>query len=239
MSLTETSEKLARFNHHPHPAIDFCVEVEILEGMLYDLENNIGDVSLDKLSQRIYRATAFRVGGDLIAVSAKRILTRLHYRAEALMDQKTQPDKIFTWSPRWTCFHCNESFTNRSEAAEHFGLDFEETPACVAILTEGEKAIVANRQHWRERATKAEDKIENLEYQLFLEKSNYRPFGKAQNLVEALANWETIEGRMLAAEDTLSAIPRWLRKFFRARAERLGMKRLRENKKFRSSLGLP
>lgn len=33
-----TSEKLALFGHHPEPAIDFCIEVEALEGWAYELK---------------------------------------------------------------------------------------------------------------------------------------------------------------------------------------------------------
>lgn len=31
---------------------------------------------------------------------------------------------------KWRCFHCDAVFTRRKDAAEHFGADQEETPAC-------------------------------------------------------------------------------------------------------------
>ena len=30
----------------------------------------------------------------------------------------------------WRCFHCNEVFTKRADAAEHFGAHVDDTPAC-------------------------------------------------------------------------------------------------------------
>lgn len=65
------AEPLGRFGHHPNPAIDFCVEVECLEGMAYD--RGVGDAVPD-LEKRLSRALAFRVGGDEIAVKAKQLL---------------------------------------------------------------------------------------------------------------------------------------------------------------------
>lgn len=31
---------------------------------------------------------------------------------------------------QWRCFHCDAVFTRRKDAAEHFGADQTETPAC-------------------------------------------------------------------------------------------------------------
>lgn len=33
--------------------------------------------------------------------------------------------------PQWRCFHCNQIFTRVEDAAEHFGADIGDQPACV------------------------------------------------------------------------------------------------------------
>jgi len=74
--MIETAGKLGRFGHHPDPATDFCVEVECIEGE--HLNNKIGFMNgtptLDELRERVGRAMEFRVGGDLNAIEAKRLL---------------------------------------------------------------------------------------------------------------------------------------------------------------------
>lgn len=73
------TEKLGRFGHHPDPAIDFCVEVEVLENEA--LNHSIGFMndtpSRHEIRNRIDRAMTFVVGGDLNAVAAKALLRRL------------------------------------------------------------------------------------------------------------------------------------------------------------------
>lgn len=71
----QTQEKLARFGHHPDPATDFCVEVEVIEGEVYDA--SVGMADADKVRDRISRALDFRVGGDVIAINAKATLRDL------------------------------------------------------------------------------------------------------------------------------------------------------------------
>jgi hypothetical protein len=66
------SEQLGRFDHHPDPAIDFCIEVEELEGMAYN--RRVGFGPEPTLNARVNRAMDFRVGGDLNAIAAKGIL---------------------------------------------------------------------------------------------------------------------------------------------------------------------
>lgn len=65
---------LARFDHHPDPAIDFCIEVEELEGMAYD--RSVGMPAPD-FESRVEKALDFRVGGDQWAVAAKAALRTL------------------------------------------------------------------------------------------------------------------------------------------------------------------
>jgi hypothetical protein len=72
-----TTEALGRFGHHPNPAVDFCCEVDALEG--YAAEYKAGGFGIDKaaLTERIARALTFVVGGDEHAVAAKGQLRRL------------------------------------------------------------------------------------------------------------------------------------------------------------------
>lgn len=68
-------EKLGRFDHHPDPAIDFCVEVETLSGLVYEAQ--VGMIPSQPVFERIDRAMSFRVGGDLGAISAKETLRQI------------------------------------------------------------------------------------------------------------------------------------------------------------------
>lgn len=69
------TEQLARFQHHPNAAIDFCAEVDALEGLVY--EAAIGNRPRAPVIDRIYSALDFAVGGDANAVAAKDTLRRL------------------------------------------------------------------------------------------------------------------------------------------------------------------
>lgn len=63
------------FGYHADPAIDFCVEVDALEGLHYEVSVGIGDKS--ELRKRIARAMQFRVGGDTSCIQAKEIVRRI------------------------------------------------------------------------------------------------------------------------------------------------------------------
>lgn len=65
---------LGRFGWHPDPAIDFCVEVEVIEGLVYDAK--VGLVEKKPVEDRIFKAMTFRVGGVGMAVDAKAALRR-------------------------------------------------------------------------------------------------------------------------------------------------------------------
>ena len=67
-----TEARLGRFDHHPDPAIDFCVEVEVLQGLVYEAQ--FGMIPAAPVFERIDRAMSFRVGGDLHAIAAKEML---------------------------------------------------------------------------------------------------------------------------------------------------------------------
>ena len=72
---------MARFGHHPEPAIDFCIEVEELEAIAESSRLGLTgfghEQDRETLDQRIERAMDFRVGGDAGCVAAKDALRRL------------------------------------------------------------------------------------------------------------------------------------------------------------------
>ncbi|MBY3162081.1 hypothetical protein HFO65_15715 [Rhizobium laguerreae] len=73
--MTDTIEKLGRFGHHPDPAIDFCVEVEELEGMMFN--RRVGFDAEPALDSRVEKAMDFRVGGDMNAIGARQTLKEI------------------------------------------------------------------------------------------------------------------------------------------------------------------
>jgi len=133
----------------------------------------------------------------------------------------------------WRCFHCDEVFADRQCAQDHFGLDECETPGCVAILTEGERAILEDRRMWRERAFQEERDHEqtatDLSHLRWDVREIIRREAKRQNVAltdnarELKWVWETMEGQMLAADAALNAAPRWLASWLRRRAERVAI----------------
>lgn len=64
-----------RFDHHPDPAIDFCIEVDALEGLVADVRAGVEKRGV--VEERLFKATMFRVGGDMRAVSARQKLLTL------------------------------------------------------------------------------------------------------------------------------------------------------------------
>jgi hypothetical protein len=81
-SMQAETEQLGRFGHHPDPAIDFCVEVECIEGMTYDA--SVGLQTPSTVKQRVDRAMTFRVGGDEGCVAAKQIVRDCDQRLRAM-----------------------------------------------------------------------------------------------------------------------------------------------------------
>jgi len=70
------NERTCRFGHHPDPAIDFCIEVEAIQGEAYN--ERVGfPIEGPPLADRIFRAMQFRVGGDEGAVWAKSLLREI------------------------------------------------------------------------------------------------------------------------------------------------------------------
>lgn len=125
----------------------------------------------------------------------------------------------------WRCFHCDEVFTTRDAAAEHFGSgNYEaETPLCVeAATTEQKQLISTNRELWEE-LQKARHENEDLEDRLhsfeYIARKLTKKAHATTNDIEH--EWDFMQGRVIAAEAAINAAPRWLAGFLRRRAERL------------------
>lgn len=82
-----TNEKLGLFGHHPEPAYDFCVEVEVLQGMVYDVYTE--GLSVATLLDRIAKAMEFVVGGDEQAILAKGLLYEIETKVKAMQVPKS------------------------------------------------------------------------------------------------------------------------------------------------------
>ena len=72
------SDALGRFNHHPDPAIDFCIEVEELQAISIDIALGLASkFERQSFGDRLFNAMSFRVGGDEGAIAAKAMLREL------------------------------------------------------------------------------------------------------------------------------------------------------------------
>ena len=64
-----------KYEHHPDPATAYCIEVDILEGLFFDMRH--GMAQKEDVSYRAARAMQFKVGGDERAIAAKNRLREL------------------------------------------------------------------------------------------------------------------------------------------------------------------
>lgn len=76
-----TAEILCRFGHHPDAAIDFCIEVEVLQGMIFDVTRRLTSDDPDTLRRRIEVALSrqfldqnARDAGRLLAAEGRKLL---------------------------------------------------------------------------------------------------------------------------------------------------------------------
>lgn len=63
----------------------------------------------------------------------------------------------YALSHEWRCFHCDEVFTDRAAAAEHFGADQGETPACKLNQVEGGMVTLLREAHGELRRYRDDD----------------------------------------------------------------------------------
>ena len=100
----------------------------------------------------------------------------------------------------WRCFHCDETFTDRRAARDHFGADETGMAACVQVLTETEKAIVEDRSEWRDRALRAEAEGEQLGFELNQYRWGLLKGWKGDHSPADIRNmFDSLEGELLAA----------------------------------------
>lgn len=92
----------------------------------------------------------------------------------------------------WRCFHCNEIFTDKEKAAEHFGSgNYElDIPICIeAATTEMKTLVLTNREMFNE-LMKERQACEDAEYQRDCWEQAARMFLKQPNATwHDLANY--------------------------------------------------
>ena len=85
-------------------------------------------MAADTLRERIARAVAANVtNADGFPLVSYDDATRIINAILPLVEQAIQQARE---QKGWTCFHCDETFTDVYEAREHFGADEYKTPAC-------------------------------------------------------------------------------------------------------------
>lgn len=117
----------------------------------------------------------------------------------------------------WRCFHCEEVFTDKASAEEHFGLDREEWPAaCVDPLRTDEKerqaAFVSafkEMEAAQEECERLRAQVEQLEHTTEGQQAaihSYKPFRECNSINDVFFVYDSIEGRALSAEEKLTAL---------------------------------
>lgn len=129
--------------------------------------------------------------------------------------EKDQADAILEALP-WRCFHCDFVTSDPAEALAHFGErdDAEEfKPICKwwdGLAEDERKATLQDTlKQLREREDelmRAQTKIEGLEYQVDSFEScirSYKPFKNCRTIHDVFCEFDSMEGRALAAEERL------------------------------------
>jgi hypothetical protein len=107
----------------------------------------------------------------------------------------------------WTCFHCDETFTTPEAARHHFGEDETRDPACII---NGDVGLVTALRKSESRNGRLEGRIEVLECTVQALRNGYRRLGGANDEYTAFCNYDTMEGRAIAAEALIAEIQsRW------------------------------
>lgn len=158
---------LARFGHHPDPAIDFCIEVEGLQGRLFNAEHGIskpGEAAetVASVLEDIQRAMTFRVGGDEGAVAAKAYLRKMEAEAIATAPAPAQEAvERVTWRYETEAEHAARDmregrFPERSAvemvpvpAQEAGAVGYQHTLDTAMFITPEEYADTKNQNNFR------------------------------------------------------------------------------------------
>lgn len=132
--------------------------------------------------------------------------------------KKEQADQILAALP-WRCYHCDFVTSNPDEAEAHFGDrdDAEEfKPLCkwwdrmdagerISTLQDTIRELNSEqRQNMSHRVA-----IDGLEYQVDSGReafSHYKPFKKCTSMYEVFCEYDSLEGRLLAAEERLKVL---------------------------------
>lgn len=113
--------------------------------------------------------------------------------------------------PPWRCFHCDEVFTDRQAAVDHFGISENDKPGCVVALTETQKAIVEDRRMWRTHAQHCETHAAEMERQLHQHQHDIGfLFNGCKTLADVAHEFDRLRGEMLSNKEAAERY-RWLR----------------------------
>jgi hypothetical protein len=112
----------------------------------------------------------------------------------------------------WRCFHCDEVFTDEETARAHFGTEMEnDHPACVKMLTTGQKTLIREAAVMFRRALQSEAENELLGHKLQDIESIIRHRFQVASLNDVFNLYDSMEGRALAAEALAATLERYRR----------------------------
>jgi hypothetical protein len=107
----------------------------------------------------------------------------------------------------WTCFHCDETFTDRHAAAIHFGDDIDHRAGCIEKLNAPERnLLLALRKvcdEFHRLQMQVSEEITNDSYfysRLRRSLQSMKPFKDCCSLHEVFMLFDSLEGRVQAAE---------------------------------------
>ena len=110
----------------------------------------------------------------------------------------------------WVCFHCGERFMNEHNARLHFGPMPDAEPGCVMKLLSEDKRLLIKIRKLQSIIDDLREQNEQLDYEGGLASSIKHElseqFNGAKTVREAWFQYESMEGRALAAEERLEAL---------------------------------
>ncbi|MBA4282020.1 hypothetical protein [Ralstonia sp.] len=137
--LSNGTEGLARFGHHPDPAIDFEIEVEKLQSRLFSAMQGLSKPgeqpeTIACVAEAISKAMDFRVGGDQGAVAAKALLRELEAQAIAALPPAPDTVEALVKAAEYT-----DDFMRTDKAYERSGAGTKLRAALAAIRAGGDE----------------------------------------------------------------------------------------------------
>jgi hypothetical protein len=114
----------------------------------------------------------------------------------------------------WTCFHCGETFTTVGGARDHFGADITAQPGCLIRVQLGnERGLL---MELRKVEAERDDLRKDVEYErtsitAYMERlkthlNSFKPFRECHTIQDVFNVYDSMEGRALAAEESLSKL---------------------------------